>query len=152
MFAITFQLAGSILLSWMVLSRSKKDIIQACWVVINNMSMMKQVAFRQFKEKYISVFGFICITIGYLIQFLSLDGVINTWLLQYNPLNNVINLGELSATIINIMLLLIFSIMSTKCLAKYSCGKIISDDFQQYIPTNAMYIETSEDSISFRSQ
>lgn len=72
LFSIAFQLSGSILLSWMVLSRNKDEIIQSCWTVINNKELMKKLAYRQFKEKYMSIFGFVYITIGYLFTAYSL--------------------------------------------------------------------------------
>ena len=35
MYSVVFQLSGSILLSWMVISRTKKEIIQLSWTTVN---------------------------------------------------------------------------------------------------------------------
>lgn len=152
MISVAFQLAGSLLLSWMIITRSKKDILRSCWLVLNEEIIMKKVACRKFKEKYLSMFGFLYIAGGYIIQLVDFDRKINAWLLMNNPLNKYVDLGQALSTFINMLSLFAVGLIVSIILSRISCKKLSAEDFTKNTPTNSMYLQADEHGISFKTK
>ncbi|MFA9559291.1 hypothetical protein ACERII_18425 [Evansella sp. AB-rgal1] len=116
MFSISFQLAGSILLTWTFLTISPREIIKSSHIVIglgykgipeNKKREIKKKLF----EKYLSVVGITYISLGYLIQLLKGDNFINNWIYELNPINKTVNFNEVTAASLNTLCLIIIALI-----------------------------------------
>jgi hypothetical protein len=130
MYSIVFQLAGSLLLAWMTITRRKKEIIQACWLFVIEKGTVPSWAQRIFLETYLSLFGFCYIALGYTIQFLSIDETLGRWFFLHNPINKFINFNYYSAAILNLAFLIILGLVAAYKISSLKFIKLTASDFE----------------------
>ena len=141
MYTIIFQLSGSLLLSWMIISRSKKEIIRASWTVVNTNKKINPQIHRIFRETYLSLFGFSYISFGYILQLFSLNDSIQKWLYLNNPINRLLDLNIYISVIINLILLISFGIFIAYSISKYRYNKVSLNDIEKNAPEGAIKVD-----------
>ncbi|WP_307215096.1 hypothetical protein [Paenibacillus tundrae] len=111
-------MAGSIILVWTFITISPREIIASTRVVLPygnediTSNKTKEIKTKLF-EKYLSITGILYIAIGYLIQLIQYDEVINNWIYNYNPINKIIKFQLVSAALLNTVALIVIALLSS---------------------------------------
>ncbi|MCM3576492.1 hypothetical protein M3172_25440 [Mesobacillus subterraneus] len=138
MFSICFQLAGSILLTWTFLTMSPKEIVRSSHIVVgvgytgipkNKVGEIKKKLF----EKYLSVIGILYIAIGYLIQLLKADNILDDLFFKINPINTKLTINELTAASLNTLGLMIIALITAVIIRNITFKKIVKKE-EDYTP------------------